>query len=409
MTQLSFEEFLDEKTHYSVSELTREIRFLLESSFPDIWVQGEISNFSHHTSGHMYFSLKDDKAQISCVMWQSRNQNLFFTPQDGMKVLVQGRVTVFEKRGSYQLNVLQLQPAGVGELQLAFEQLKNRLREEGLFSAEFKKPIPRYPQRVGIVTSPTGAAIQDLISVLHRRLPALEIILNPVRVQGEGAALEIALAIDEFNEYGNVDVLIVGRGGGSLEDLWAFNEEIVARAVFRSRIPVVSAVGHEVDFTICDFVADLRAPTPSAAAELVAPSREELSTQLRGYRENMTTDILNLISTSKEKLHRVRASYGFRQPLDLVRQQAQRLDEIQRNLNQLLAHRLELSREKMNGLSKRLALLDHKNVLKRGYSITLRQADRKIITRAAELAVDDAVEIQFYSGKVLGRVEEIPG
>lgn len=409
MTQLSFEEFFDEHTHYSVSELTREIRFLLESSFPEIWVQGEISNFSRHTSGHMYFSLKDDKAQISCVMWQSRNQNLFFTPQDGMKVLVQARVTVFEKRGSYQLNVLQLQPAGVGELQLAFEQLKNRLREEGLFSPEFKKALPRFPQRVGIVTSPTGAAIQDLISVLRRRLPSLEIILNPVRVQGEGAALEIARAIDEFNQYGNVDVLIVGRGGGSLEDLWAFNEEIVARAVFHSRIPVVSAVGHEVDFTICDFVADLRAPTPSAAAELVAPSREELSAQLRGHRENMTAAMLNLISSSKEKLYRVRASYGFHQPLDLVRQQAQRLDEIQRSLNRLLAHQLVLRREKVNGLSKRLALLDHNNVLRRGYSITLRQADHKIITRAAELAVDDAVEIRFHSGKVLGRVEEIAG
>jgi exodeoxyribonuclease VII large subunit len=380
---------------------------LLESSFAEIWVQGEISNFSRHSSGHIYFSLKDDKAQISCVMWQSRNQNLFFTPQDGMKVLVQGRVTVFEKRGAYQLNVLQLQPAGVGELQLAFAQLKNRLREEGLFSPEFKKPLPRFPRRVGIVTSPTGAAIRDLISILRRRFPALEIILNPVRVQGEGAALEIARAIDEFNEYGEVDVLIVGRGGGSLEDLWAFNEEVVARAVFRSKIPVVSAVGHEVDFTICDFVADLRAPTPSAAAELVAPNRAELSAQLRSLRENMAAAILNTIFYSKEKLQRMAASYGFRQPLHLVRQQAQRLDEIQRALNQLAIHRLALSREKVNGFQKRLALLDHRNVLKRGYSITLRRSDRKIIRRAEELAVNDEVEIKFYEGQVLGRVEEI--
>ncbi len=407
MAQLSFDEFLDEKTYYSVSELTREIRLLLESSFPEIWVQGEISNFSRHTSGHIYFSLKDDKAQISCVMWQSRNQNLFFTPQDGMKVLVQGRVTVFEKRGSYQLNVLQLQPAGVGELQLAFEQLKNRLREEGLFSPEFKKPIPRYPQRVGVVTSPTGAAIRDLISILHRRFPALEIILNPVRVQGEGAALEIARAIDEFNEFGGVDVLIVGRGGGSLEDLWAFNEEVVARAVFRSQIPVVSAVGHEVDFTICDFVADLRAPTPSAAAELVAPNRNELSAQLRGYREKMTAALLNLVDSRKDKLQRIRSSYGFRQPLDLVRQQVQRLDEIQRNLNQLAMHRLALSREKINGLNKRLALLDHHNVLKRGYSICFRRADRKLITDAALLKTAEEIEVNFYRGKVIGAVTEI--
>ncbi|HEX9652981.1 MAG TPA: exodeoxyribonuclease VII large subunit [bacterium] len=407
MSQLTFDEFLEEKTCYSVSALTREIRFLLESSFPEIWVQGEISNFSRHSSGHMYFSLRDDKAQISCVMWQSRNQNLFFTPQDGMKVLVQGLVTVFEKRGAYQLNVLQLQPAGVGELQLAFEQLKYRLHEEGLFAAESKKPIPRYPQRVGIVTSPTGAAIRDLVSILQRRFPALEIILNPVRVQGKEAALEIARAIDEFNEYGDVDVVIVGRGGGSLEDLWAFNEEIVARAVFRSEIPVVSAVGHEVDFTICDFVADLRAPTPSAAAELVAPSREEISSQLRSYRENMRNGILNVILHFKEKLQRLRTSYGFRQPLDLVRQHAQRLDETGRSLQRLLTHQVALCKEKLHGLNQRLILLDHNNVLQRGYSICLRRTDRKIISQAAVLKPHESIEINFYRGKVIGTVDEI--
>ncbi|MFQ5772424.1 MAG: exodeoxyribonuclease VII large subunit, partial [bacterium] len=292
MTQLSFEDLFVEEKHYSVSELTRQIKFLLESSFPEIWVQGEISNFTHHSSGHMYFSLKDENAQISCVMWRSRNQHLFFTPQDGMKVILDARITVYEKRGAYQLDVLQMQPAGVGELQLAFEQLKNRLREEGLFSEEFKKPIPLYPERIGIVTSPTGAAVQDLISVLQRRFPGIEIIINAARVQGEGAATEIARAIDDFNDYGKVDVLIVGRGGGSLEDLWAFNEEVVARAVFRSKIPIISAVGHEVDFTICDFVADLRAPTPSAAAELAVRHRDELHAFLKTNLETTTNLIL---------------------------------------------------------------------------------------------------------------------
>jgi exodeoxyribonuclease VII large subunit len=407
MSQLSFEEFFDKKTHYSVSELTRELRFLLESTFPEIWVKGELSNFSRHTSGHMYFSLKDDKAQISCVMWQSHNQNLFFTPRDGMKVLVQGRVTVFEKRGVYQLNVLQLQPAGVGELQLAFEHLKTRLLEEGLFAPEFKKPIPRFPQRVGIVTSPTGAAVRDLISVLQRRFPPLEIIVNPVRVQGEGAALEIAMAIDEFNEFGEVDVMIVGRGGGSLEDLWAFNEEIVARAVFRSEIPVVSAVGHEIDFTICDFVADLRAPTPSAAAELVAPSREELSAQLRGYHEVMATALSNTISYLKERLHRIRNSYGFRQPLDLVRQHSQRLDDIGRGLHRLMAHRLALSKEQMHGLNRRLLLLDHNSILRRGYSVCLRKADRQIISASSQLKRDESIDIHFHSGKAAAIIDEV--
>ncbi len=407
MAQLSFDDFFQQDHHYSVSELTREIKFLLEESLPEIWVQGEMSNFTHHSSGHMYFSLKDENAQIACVMWQSRTQHLLFMPHDGMKVLVKARVTVYEKRGSYQLNVLEIKPAGVGELQLAFEQLKRRLLEEGLFAAEYKKPIPPYPERIGIVTSPTGAAIRDIVSILNRRFPAAEIILNPVRVQGEGAALEIARAIDEFNQYGQVDVLIVGRGGGSLEDLWAFNEEVVARAVFRSKIPIISAVGHEVDFSICDFVADLRAPTPSAAAELVVPSKEELQAQIESHLENMGSAIVENIQRQREKLQAILSSYAFRQPIDLVRQNYQRLDELKRHLNNLTAHKLAMCREMLNGLGKRLTLLEHTNVLRRGYSICFRRADRKVINRAADLSVNDGVEIQFYKGKVLGTVDEV--
>lgn len=407
MAQLSFEESFTETQFYSVSELTREIKFLLEESFPEIWVQGELSNFTHHSSGHMYFSLKDENAQIACVMWQSRTQHLLFMPRDGMKVLVKARVTVYEKRGSYQLNVLEIKPAGVGELQLAFEQLKQRLREEGLFSEEYKKSIPRYPERIGIVTSPTGAAIRDMISILSRRFPAAEIVLNPVRVQGEGAALEIARAIDEFNEFGQVDVLIVGRGGGSLEDLWAFNEEVVARAVFRSKIPIISAVGHEVDFSICDFVADLRAPTPSAAAELVVPSKEELKSQIQSHLQNMINAIFENVQRHREKLQAIIGSYAFRQPLDRVRQNYQRLDELKRHLQNLTAHKLAMCQEMLNGLGKRLALLEHTNVLKRGYSICFRRTDRKVVSRATELSVNDGVEIQFYEGKVLSTVEEV--
>ncbi len=407
MAQLSFEDLFEEEKYYSVSELTKQIKFLLEDNFPDIWVQGEISNFTHHSSGHMYFSLKDENAQISCVMWRNRNQSLFFTPQDGMKAILKTRVTVYEKRGSYQLDVMQIQPAGVGELQLAFEQLKNRLREEGLFSEEFKKPIPLYPERIGIVTSPTGAAIRDLITVLNRRFPAVEIIINPARVQGEGAAAEIARAIAEFNQYGEVDVLIVGRGGGSLEDLWAFNEEVVARAVFDSKIPVISAVGHEVDFTICDFVADLRAPTPSAAAEIVVRSRDELKAFLQSIFDNMTSSIFNRIDNYREKIDAIKNSYEFRQPLDLVMQYYQHLDENKRILNSLIAHKIALSKEVVNGLSKRLSLLEHSNVLKRGYSICFRRTDKKVITNAADLNINEGIEIDFYKGKALGTVDEI--
>ncbi|RMD96216.1 MAG: exodeoxyribonuclease VII large subunit, partial [Calditrichaeota bacterium] len=310
MEQLSFDYLLTEEKYYTVSELTREIKILLETRIPEVWVEGEISNFTHHSSGHMYFLLKDEHAQISCVMWRSRNNTLFFTPQDGMKIIVRGRITVYEKRGNYQLEVLQLHPAGVGELQLAFEQLKNRLRKEGLFDPAHKKPIPPYPERIGIVTSPTGAAIRDMIHILQRRFPPVEIILNPVRVQGEGAAVEIAQAIDQFNRYGQVDVLIVGRGGGSLEDLWAFNEEIVARAIFRSQIPVISAVGHEVDFSISDFVADLRAPTPSAAAELVVRNREEILAHLQKDLQKMTNGMLELIRTHRKRLQHIASGYA---------------------------------------------------------------------------------------------------
>ncbi|MFQ5706270.1 MAG: exodeoxyribonuclease VII large subunit [bacterium] len=407
MGQLSFDDLLVEKQYYTVSEITREIKYLLEVTLPEIWVQGEISNFTHHSSGHMYFSLKDDKAQISCVMWRSRNHSLFFTPQDGMKVLVHSRVTVYEKRGSYQLDVDQINPAGVGELQLAFEQLKNRLREEGLFSEEFKKPIPEFPQRIGIVTSPTGAAIRDLVTVLQRRFPAVEIVINPVRVQGEGAAPEIARAIDEFNAFGNVDVLIVGRGGGSLEDLWAFNEEVVARAVFRSQIPVISAVGHEVDFTICDFVADLRAPTPSAAAELAVHSRDELMRLLARDRQKLIDSVETMVRSRRDKLQNIRDSYAFRQPLDAMKQHLQRLDEVTRNLTTHMAHAQAMAGEKLHGLTQRLALLDHRGVLKRGYSVCYSREDRQIVKRARDLSVDDEIEIEFYEGRALGAVAEV--
>ncbi len=397
----------DQREILSVSELTRTIKWTLESALPLMWVEGEISNFKHHTSGHMYFVLKDEAAQIQCVMWKTRNGGLFFTPQDGMKVLVQGQVTVYEKRGTYQLDVHQMQPAGVGELQLAFEQLKAKLRAEGLFDLGRKRPLPAFPTRIGLVTSPAGAAVRDLITVLQRRFPPVEIVLKPVRVQGEGAAAEIAAAIEDFNRYGEVDLLIVGRGGGSLEDLWAFNEEVVARAIFRSQIPVVSAVGHEVDFSIADFVADVRAPTPSAAAEVAVPDRFELERRIQAGIGRAYAALQGRIDGARSHLKRLESSYGYRRPRDIVFQYAQRVDELARALWTAASHRLALDRQAVEGLAKRLQGLNHEAILRRGYSLCYRRRDGALVSQAAKLDLDDEIEVQFHRGRILGTVEDV--
>jgi len=404
---LDFQSELAPQHVYSVSELTTEIKVLLETTLPIIWLEGEISNLTFHSSGHLYFSLKDRDAQISCVMWRSRNVSLFFTPQDGKKVLAMGRVSVYQKRGVYQFDVIKLQPAGIGELQIAFEQLKQKLQEEGLFDVENKKEIPIFPERIGIVTSPTGAAIQDLLNILNRRYPGIEIILAPVKVQGEDAAEEIAAAIKNFNTHGQADVLIVGRGGGSLEDLWAFNEEVVARAIFRSRIPVISAVGHEIDFSISDFVADLRAPTPSAAAELAVPDREELLNRIQMYRKQLVELSVGRIQYERDRLKSLVTSYSFLRSPDLVRQQQQRLDELLHTKQMTIEHQLKMWQNKLQGLTSRLLSLAPDSVLKRGYSICYRAEDGRIIKDAKSVQPNEKIKVQLYRGKILGKVEEI--
>ncbi|NIA29116.1 MAG: exodeoxyribonuclease VII large subunit [Actinobacteria bacterium] len=392
---------------YSVAEITQEIKILLESGIPAIWVQGEISNFVHHSSGHNYFSLKDKETQISAVMWRSRNSSLFFTPKNGMKVLAFGAIRVYEKRGTYQLDVQKMIPAGIGELQMAFEQLKQKLQEEGLFDPEFKKPIPELPEKIGIVTSPTGAAVHDLIQVLQRRFPGVEIFLRPAKVQGEGAAQDIACAIEEFNEFGQVDVLIVGRGGGSLEDLWAFNEEVVVRAIFASTIPIISAVGHEIDFTISDFVADLRAPTPSAAAELVVPLAEDLLSLVKNLQKDSFVSVSRRLAELRERLENLRLSYGFRRPVDLILQHRQRLDELVR-VNQItMSNKLSSLRTNLQQVNQRLSGLHPESVLKRGYSLAWKNRDHHIIRDAADLAVDESVHIHFYRGGVDAQVVDV--
>lgn len=388
---------------YTVSSLTHEIKTLLETSFPRLWVEGEISNYKAHSSGHIYFTLKDENAQIRCAMWRFKAGELLFRLEDGLKVIVEADIQVYEKNGTYQLIVQQLQPAGIGALQLAFEQLKQRLRAEGLFDETHKKPLPEFPERIGVITSPTGAAIRDIISVIHRRFPAIQIILYPVRVQGEGAAEEIVQAIKDFNEFKAVDVLIVGRGGGSLEDLWAFNEEKVARAIYDSHIPIVSAVGHEIDFSISDFVADRRAATPTAAAEMVVPDQKELMGMLAHYYEKITQTIQQLITNYRNELFSLKRSYAFRRPEDLIFQKTQRLDEIFRHITMVTNHLLALHQQNLFYLQQQLRHLNPLEILQRGYSICYK--DGYVIKNVKQLNILDVVQVKLAKGQFLSQVQ----
>ncbi|MDI6766692.1 MAG: exodeoxyribonuclease VII large subunit [Bacteroidota bacterium] len=388
---------------FTVSEITKRIKGVIESSFTNVSVQGEISNFKRHSSGHLYFTLKDEGAQLSAVMWRGRAGNMFFTPQDGMKVIAIGNITVYEVRGQYQIDVIQLQPLGIGELQLAFERLKQKLAAEGLFDVEHKKPLPEYPESIGIVTSPTGAAIQDILNILSRRFPAIELILYPVKVQGEGASSEIAEAIKDFNKFGKIDVMIIGRGGGSIEDLWAFNEEVVARAIYHSKIPIISAVGHEIDFTIADFVADLRAPTPSAAAELVVKHQFEIIENLRNFCYNINQEITNIITTNKDRISSLLTSYSFNRPIDLVRQYSQQVDELNRHLFQSASHSFSINQQRLDSFQKRIASINPTKVLERGYAIVYR--DEKVIDRSNKLKTDEDINIKFHDGVTPAKVK----
>lgn len=331
----------DSEHIYTVIELTRHIKALLEENFGRVWVCGEVSNCKRHTSGHVYFTLKDDQGQLSVVLFRRDASRLRFKLEDGLQINVEGRVSVYERRGNYQLIASTAEPVGLGALQLAFEQLKRRLGEEGLFDEEHKKPLPRFPQRIGVVTSATGAAIRDILNVIDRRFSTVEVLLYPSLVQGEGAAVQIAAAITALDKEANVDVIIAGRGGGSLEDLFAFNEEIVARAIFECETPVVSAVGHEIDFTIADFVADLRAPTPSAAAELVVAERETVVAEIARLRESLARSVETCLAELEHRLRFAASSYGFRRPADMLIQCEQRLDDTHERLIELQMRSLD--------------------------------------------------------------------
>ncbi len=392
---------------YTVSEITKKIKDILEGSIPKIWVEGEISNYTLHSSGHRYFSLKDENSQIRCVFWRFRSNSLRFEPEDGMKVIALGNITVYQRGGQYQLDVILLHPAGIGKLELEFQRLKEKLTQEGLFDEEHKLPLPEFPETIGVVTSPTGAAIRDIIKIIHRRFPSVRIILNPVKVQGKGAAEEIAQAIEEFNQYKEVDLLIVGRGGGSLEDLWAFNEEIVARAIYNSKIPIISAVGHEIDFTIADFVADLRAPTPSSAAELAVKDRTVLLKEISSYSRKLLTIQSNLIKYSKQRVNALVESYGLRRPMDFVIQRSQRTDELLKTLIKSIKNSFEFRKKSLSLVLGKLNALSPLAVFERGFSLTRKLPELMVIKDASMLEVDDLVEVKFLKGKIESKVKKI--
>ena len=396
-----------EKHIYTVSELTKYIRVIVEDSFPGIWVEGEISYFIFHSSGHMYFSLRDAGSTLKCAFFKHANQKLKFKPKDGMKVICRGSVSVYEARGDYQLIVEGLEPKGIGALQLQFQQLKEKLQKEGLFDEKYKVPLPFLPTRIGVVTSPTGAAIQDILNIARRRFANIEIIINPVKVQGVDAKDEIAAAIKQFNELKNIDVMIVGRGGGSLEDLWPFNEEVVARAIFASKIPVISAVGHEVDYTIADFVADFRAPTPSAAAELVIPRKEDLVNLISTALERLNNAIFDALGLLKERLDNLKESYILRRPLNYIVQKQQHIDDLRKDMSVGIGHIVDMSGEKFNSVISKLEALSPVSILKRGYSITTKLPEGFIVKKALSLKPGDHIETRLGQGRFRSRVEGI--
>jgi exodeoxyribonuclease VII large subunit len=342
--------------YITVTALTKYIKkkFDVDPHLQDIWIKGELSNVKIHSRGHMYFTVKDEHAKIQAVMFAGFNRSLNFTPEDGMKVLLRGEVTVYEPSGNYQIYVKEMQPDGIGNLYLAFEELKRKLEAEGLFAAEIKKPIPKYPKFVGVITSPTGAAIRDIITTIKRRYPVATVILIPALVQGIHAAPSIAKAIKTANELGYIDVLIVGRGGGSIEELWAFNEEIVAREIFLSKVPIISAVGHETDYTIADFVADLRAPTPTGAAELAVPHLTELLEKVTDKQTRLLRAMKTKLTNEKDRLNQIKKSYAFKYPKNLYVQKEQELDKMMERLEKQGKFVIERKREQWKNLSELL-------------------------------------------------------
>lgn len=391
----------------TISALTQRIRDFLEQGFFRIWVTGEISNLKRPVSGHVYLTLKDADAQLQAVMFKSAANCVKFELKDGMEVLVFGSVTVYEPRGQYQFVIENIEPKGIGALQLAFLQLKERLEKEGLFDPAHKKPLPQFPGKIAIVTSPTGAAIRDILKVIQRRFAKVNILIYPVKVQGEGASQEIAQAIYDLNTMSGIDVMIVGRGGGSLEDLWAFNEEVIARSIYASKIPVISAVGHEIDITISDLVADKRALTPTEAGELVVPRHDQLMDSLEKINARLAQALYNKIVLAKSRLLRIRDCFSFKRPFDKILRLQQELDEIAQRLITVSKHKVELDRERLIGLASRLDNVSPLRVLNRGYSIITNAEDDTLIKSTKGLNIGKRIKVRFFQGSIISSVIEI--
>lgn len=444
-------DYMDDIKYYSITALNRAIKNMFDSK-PElnrVYIKGEISNFKHHTRGHLYFTLKDENSRIAAVMFSSAASKMNFEPEDGMKVLVCGRVTVYEATGGYQIYVDQMDLDGIGNLYLEYEKLKKKLEQEGLFSLDHKRPIPKYPKKVGIITAPTGAAIKDILSTIKRRYPICETILFPALVQGTGAKESIVEQLTRAQEF-DLDVIICGRGGGSIEDLWAFNEEIVARAIYESRIPVISAVGHEIDFTIADFVADLRAPTPTGAAEMAVPSLVDLKTLIEQYKIRLNENVKGIINYNTKRLQNIRESYVLKNPLALYEVKEQKLDtyidrintiintmlndykvrldnikssyvlknplatyevkkekliNLEKILNKIVISKIDVSKHKYEVMINKLDLLNPLNILSKGYSLVT--LEDNVVKSSKDLKIEDTINIRMHEGKVKAIVKEI--
>ena len=391
----------------SVSEITNLLKRLIDQQpeFQNVWVQGEVSNYSMSGAGHVYFTLKEDNHQISVAIFRSNASRIKFLPKDGEEVIVQGQLSLYSARGQYQIVGQNVEPVGIGALQRAYEALKQRLADEGLFDADHKKALPRFPRKIGVVTSATGAAFQDICQQLYKRYPLAEVLLHPTLVQGDGAAEGIAYALRVMNQRDDIDVLIVGRGGGSIEDLWAFNEERVARAIFASRIPVVSAVGHETDVTIADWVADHRSPTPSAAVEHIVPDQDELIAQLDGFEARLHTTIQSQLDGQKTRIQELEMRLAPERRRDAIHQLHQTVDTLDVACRSAVGRKLSDGENRLHTLAQRLNALSPLATLKRGYSIS-RKTDGAVLTAAEQVSVGDKIEVQLARGHLACRIEE---
>jgi len=392
---------------YTVSEVAREVKRVIEQFIAPVWIEGEVSNFSVSRVGHVYFALKDQQALINCVIWRNVADSIVFQITNGMRLVVFGSITTYTAQSQYQINIQQVRPAGIGNLYLAYEALKRKLEQEGLFAVERKRALNHYPQRIGLITSPTGAALYDFLQISRRRNPAVEILIYPAQVQGAGAADTIIKGLQVLNQYDDLDCIVLARGGGSIEDLWAFNEEKLVRAIVASRLPVVSAVGHEVDFTLADFAADLRAPTPSAAAEIIIPQQTEIRTFLNEQVGKCQKLIENSFYQTSVKLTTIAKRLELNRPLELVRQKVQRLDELEQRLTLAVwavfthtTHRITVINQTLNALNPRY-------VLRRGYAIVYRHPDGKLVKSITAVNQGAQVKVELHNGQFNAVVEEV--